>query len=277
MTRLAFSRRPLALAVVFLVAAAAACGDGVGPLRNVPGYYRLVAINGQPLPYVSPPSMGLSPVAISRGDLVLRANGTFAQGVAGNVSLGVVEEGTYQLSDREVSLRWDGSPIGSEVRGQVSGDSISLAWPDFYGQPMTWTYRRTSPPPSSLSSGRYRLRSINGRTDEPLISYDTTIAGTRYVGSVLFDSLEFTDGVFFRQHRSQSAIAYPPSGLPIANAQEWTTGGAYESRTGSVVLMYYGPPPSLLARDSLSIAGDTLVRRTALVTGVQEQRYVPVR
>lgn len=277
MTRRPFSRRPLSLAVVCVVAVATACGDGVGPLGNVPGYYRLVAINGQPLPYVSPPSMGGSLVAISRGDLVLRANGTFAHGLAGNVSLGVVEEGTYQLSDREVSLRWDGSPIGSELRGQVSGDSISLGWRDVYGQPMTWTYRRTSPPPSSLSSGRYRLRSINGRTDEPLISYDTTIAGWRYVGNVLFDSLHFTDGVFFREHRSQSGIAYPPSGLPIANALEWTTGGAYESRTGRVVLMYYGPPPALPSRDSLSIAGDTLVRRTSLVTGVQVERFVPVR
>ena len=275
MKRLAFPPRPLSLAVVFIVAAA--CGDGVGPLRNVPGYYRLVAINGQPVPYTSPPSLGLAPLYISRGDLVLRANGTFAHGLAGNVSLGVVEEGTYRLEDREVSLRWDGSPSGTEVRGQVSRDSISLAWPDVYGQPMTWTYRRTSPPPSSLSSGRYRLRSINGRTDEPLISYDTTIAGWRYVGSVLFDSLEFTDGVFFRQHRSQSAIAYPPSGLPIANAQEWTTGGAYEARPGGVVLIYYGPPPSVPTRDSLSIAGDTLVRRLSLVTGVQMERFVPVR
>ena len=277
MIRFAFPHRPLGLGVAFVVAVTPACGDGVSPVRGAPGYYRLVAVNGQPLPYVSPPSMG-TPVTVSRGDLVLRSNGTFTQGIGGNVALGFVVEGTYQASDREVTLRLSGAPAGSNVTGPMSGDSISLSWPDYYGQPITLTYRRASLPPSSVQSTRYRLRSINGRTDEPLVSYDTTIGGTRYVGSVAFDSLTFSDGVFFRQHRSESAIGYPPSGLPFVSAEEWTTWGAYESRAGGVVLLYYGPPTlSIPARDSLSIAGDTLVRRTALVTGTREERYVPVR
>ena len=276
MIRFAVPHRPLGLGVAFVVAVAAACGDGVSPLRSTPGYYRLVAINGQTLPYITPPSAGIPAVQIWRGDLVLRANGTFAHGIGGNVGLGFLAEGTYQLSNREVTFRLNGAP-GGDVTGPASGDSISFSWPDFYGQPITFTYRRGSLPPSSVQSPRYRLRSINGRTAEPLVSYDTTIAGTRYVGSVLFDSLEFTDGVFFRQHRSQSAVTYPPSGLPLASAEEWTTWGAFESRTGGVALVYYSPPPFVPARDSLSITGDTLVRRTSLVTGVREERYVPVR
>lgn len=277
MRRFAFLHHPLGLGVAFVVAVAAACGDGVSPLGSVPGYYRLVAVNGQALPYITPPSGGIPPLQIWRGDLVLRANGTFAQGIGGNVGFGFLAEGTYQASNREVTLRLSGAPAGSNVTGPVSGDSISLSWLDYYGQPITLTYRRASLPPSSVQSTRYRLRSINGRTAEPLVSYDTTIGGTRYVGSVAFDSLTFSDGVFFRQHRSESAVAYPPSGLPLASAEEWTTWGAYESRAGAVVLLYYGPPTlSIPARDSLSIAGDTLVRRTPLVTGVEEERYVPV-
>ena len=276
MTRLTSFRRALPLAVVFGVAVAAACGDGVGPLRNAPGYYRLIAINGQPLPYISPPSTG-TPLAISRGDLVLRSNGSFANGLGANLGLGSVAEGTYQLSDREISLRASGVPAGSEVHGLMSGDSIFFLWPDLYGQTATFTYRRASLPANPVSSPHYRLRSIDGRTAEPLIAYDTTIAGTHYVGNVLFDSLAFSDGVFFRQHRSQSAVTYPPNGLPLAGGEEWITWGAYEPRPGGVVLVHYSPPMiSSPARDSLAIAGDTLIRRTTLVTGVREERYVAV-
>ena len=272
MLRGSFTRRPLGLAVVFVAAVAAACGDGVSFPRTAPGYYRLVSVNGQAPPYLSPPSMGPF-VRITRGDLVLRPNGTFSHGIGGTVGFGFVVEGTYRLSTRELVL--EGTEPIDDVVARVSGDSIIFTSPDFVGQPMTFTYRRTQAGSSTVPSDRYRLRSINGRTDEPLVEYDPTIGGQRSVGQVLFDSLVFSDGVFFRRHRSESAIGYIDGEVATVSASEWTTWGAYESGPGWVVLEYYSPPPfsSIAPRDSLSIAGDTLVRRTSLITGIKEERY----
>jgi hypothetical protein len=264
------TRRPLGLAVLFVIALAAACGDGVSPLRTGPGYYRLVSVNGQSLPYISPPSAGM-PVQITRGDLVLRSNGTFSLGIGGNVAFGFVVSGTYRRSGGDLVLEGP-EPVGDFVV-PVSGDSITFTSSDFSGQPLTLTYRRTQLGSSTVPGDRYRLRSIDGRTAEPLVEYDTTFGEHRSVGHVLFDSLTFSDGVFFRRHRSESATGYTNGQVTTVSASEWTTWGAYESGPGWVVLLHYSPPPSVLGRDSLSIAGDTLVRRTALITGIQEDRY----
>jgi len=117
------------------------------------------------------------------------------------------------------------------------------------------------------------LSSINGRTDQPLVVHDTTIGATRYVSLVPFDSVTFSDGVFFRRHRSESTIAYVGGEISSIASEEWTRWGAYESGPGWIVLMHYSAPQSAPARDSLSIARDTLVRRTSLITGVLEERY----
>ena len=272
MLRPSFTRRPFGLAVVFAGAVAAACGDGVSLPRTAPGYYRLVSVNGQSLPYLSPPSIGAF-VQITRGDLVLRPNGTFGHGIGGSVGFGFVVEGTYRLSARELVL--EGTEPIDDVVARVSGDSIIFTSPDFAGQPMTFTYRRAQVGQHTMPSDRYRLSSINGRTEEPLVEYDTTIGNQRSVGQVLFDSLMLSDGVFFRRHRSESAIGYVDGDVSTVSSSEWTTWGAYESGPGWVVLQYYSPPPfsSIAPRDSLSIAGDTLVRRTALITGIKEDRY----
>jgi hypothetical protein len=271
MTRLPFLRRPLRLAILLLVTVA--CGDGVSPLRTASGYYRLVSVNGQALPYLSPPSMGL-PMRIWRGDLVLRPNGTFSHGVGGDVGFGFVADGTYRLSNQEIVFQIHGAPIDAGLTAQVSGDLISFAYPDLPGHSMTFTYRRAQLAPSTLPSDRYRLRSINGRTDDPLVAYDSTIGDTRYVATVAFDSLVFSDDVFFRRHRSESAIGYVGGAPGTVSAEEWTTWGAYESGPGWIVLLHYSPPSSSIpARDSLAIAMDTLVRRTLLVTGMLEERY----
>ncbi len=267
--RAAFRPRPLGLALVFVVAAAMDCGDGVSPLRSA-GYYRLVSVNGQALPYVSPPSMGFS-MHITRGDLVLRPNGTFRHGLGGNVGFGFLTDGTYQVGGQEIAF--DGSGPIDDAVARISGDSITFAYPDLVGNPLTFTYRRAQLQPTTIPSDRYRLRSINGRTAEPLVAYDTTIGDHRSVGYVPFDSLLFSDGVFFRRHRSESAIAYTNGDVATVSASEWTTWGAYESRPGSVVLIHYSPPLGVAERDSLSILGDTLVRRTPLITGMQEERY----
>ena len=156
----------------------------------------------------------------------------------------------------------------------VSGDSIHLSFPNGYGQTFTFAYRRAQLTPNTVPLDRYRLTSINGRTQEPLVEYDETINNRRSVGYVAYDSLIFSDGVFFRRRRSDSAIGYVDGQPALVSASEWTTWGAYESRPGGVVLLYYSPPsPSIRPHDSLSIAGDTLVRRTALITGTRDERY----
>ena len=272
MTRFPPARRPFGLALLFLAFLATACGDGILPPGTVAGYYRLVSVNGQPLPYFSGPSLGLG-VYVTRGDLVLRTNGTFAQGFGGTLSAGFVAEGTYRFSNREVTLRSDGTPAGGDVVGALSGDSLAITYPDYSGRQLTFTYRRARLGSSAVPSERYRLTSINGRTDEPLVVHDTTIGDTRYVSLVPFDSVTFSDGVFFRRHRSESTIAYVAGEISSIASEEWTRWGAYESSPGWIVLMHYSVPQSTSARDSLSIMGDTLVRRTSLVTGVLEERY----
>lgn len=267
MLRPVLTRRLLRLAVISVVAVA--CGDGLSPLRSVAGYYQLASVNGQPLPYL-PPSIGLA-TPITRGDLVLRADGTFSHGLGGTIAFGLVVDGTYRLSARE--LVFEGMAPIDDVVAEVSGDSITFAYPSLVTQPMTFTYRRAQLGPGTLPGDRFRLRAINGRTDEPLVVYDTTIGDQRSVGYVAFDSLIFSDGVFFRRHRSESAVGYTNGQVATVSSAEWTTWGAYESGPGWVVLVHYSPPPSVRARDSLSIASDTLVRRTPLITGTQVDRY----
>ena len=166
MLRPSFTRRPFGLAVVLAGGVGAACGDGVSLPRTAPGYYRLVSVNGQSLPYLSPPSIGAF-VQITRGDLVLRPNGTFGHGIGGSVGFGFVVEGTYRLSARELVL--EGTEPIDDVVARVSGDSIIFTSPDFAGQPMTFTYRRAQVGQHTMPSDRYRLSSINGRTEEPLV------------------------------------------------------------------------------------------------------------
>lgn len=263
--------RPFGFAVILAVAITVACGDGVSPIHSAAGYYRLMSVNGQPLPYF-PPSVGLT-VIIRRGDLLLRPNGTFRYGLPGNLVFDQVVDGTYRQSGRELVLR--GPVPNDELVAQVSGESITLAYPDFAGNPLTLVFRRVQLEPSGVPSDDYRLRSINGRSDEPLVAYDSTIGDHRLVTYVVFDSLSFSDGVFFRRHRSESAVGYTNGEVTSASAAEWTTWGTYESRPAAVVLLHYGAPPGsgVPARDSLLIAGDTLVRRSLFLSGTREERY----
>lgn len=264
--------RPFRFAVLLAVALTGACGDGVSPFHSAAGYYRLMSVNGQPLPYF-PPSLGLT-VIIRRGDLLLRPNGTFRYGLPGNLVFDQVVDGTYQQSGRELVLRGAAVP-SDELIGHVSGDSITVAYPDLAGNSLALVFRRVQLEPSGVPSDDYRLRSINGRSDEPLVAYDSTIGDHRLVTYVVFDSLFFSDGVFFRRHRSESAVGYTNGEVTLASEAEWTTWGTYESRPAAVVLLHYGASPGsgVPARDSLSIAGDTLVRRSLFLNGTREERY----
>jgi hypothetical protein len=260
-------RRLGALSLALVAAVTAACGDGPLLSRNAAGYYRLVSVNGRPLPFMSPPSLGLSTLLIWRGDLVLRGDGSFMEGIG----TGATEQGTYRLTEGEIVFRGQGaSGAGTEVVGNLSGDSISIPSADPL-RPLYLVFRRAHLTTSAVVSQRYHLTSVNGRTGAPLIMYDTIIGDTRYVGRIPFDSLAFFDGIFFRRHRAEQQRAYLAGGDSLIADEEWTVWGAFESGPGWIRLMHYnslGPAP-----DSLAIVGDTLVRRTPLITGLQEERY----
>src|SRR5687768_16282014 len=114
MTDLPSARRPLGLAVPLLIAAAVACGDGASTLRTASGYYRIVSVNGQALPYQSPPRLGLS-MRIRRGDLVLRPNGSYSHGIGADVGFGFLAEGTYRLLNGQIVF----SPWGPSTDGDL--------------------------------------------------------------------------------------------------------------------------------------------------------------
>jgi hypothetical protein len=241
----------------------------------VPGYYSLTEVNGQPLPYISPPSLGLGFVQIWRGDLVLRPNGTFAHGLG--AGLGGLVEGRYRIAGSELVFETDAFVPKNGTVAQVSDGTITFTHTQADDRNLTFTFRRASLP-SPLASNRYRLSSINGRTEAPLVAYDTVMGDTRYLSRIPFDSITISDGVFFRRHRLQIDSSYTVDIGPIgANVEEWTVWGAYETAPGGKVVLHHYSKPSAWVRlqDTLSIAGDTLVRRTPLIIGPYEERYTP--
>jgi hypothetical protein len=254
--------RWLALALI-----AASC-DG-GPLipLTVPGYFKLVSVNGQPLPYLSPPSSGFGAVSIWRGDLVLRPDGTFRWGIGGFPGFGWAVDGTYSVGGQELVFR-TGTEPHNEFTAMRSGDSIEFEVSQELSDTLRLTYRRAHRTAPAMPGDTYRLTSINGRTGEPVVFHDTTIDDRHEVGTVL-DSLFFSDGVFFRRHRIERFLVSGPDGVMLAGEENSIQWGAFERGEGWVHLSYYDAQ----GRDSLSIVGDTLIRRTPLITGLREERY----
>ena len=267
-------RRPGTRLLALAVALTLACGDGILLPDSTIGYYRLISVNGQPLPYFPPPSLGLAQ-GIGRGDLVLRADGSFMQ-VGGPVT----GEGTYRAASRELLFRLRGpNGVSSEIAGRLAGDSLSVDYPNVNPEPLHLVFRRAQPNQSLLPTDRYRLTSVNGGISAPFVLYDTTIAGTRFAKRVRFDSLTFLNGVFFRAHRSDETRVHLLGADSLIIENEGTIWGAFESSPAWIHL-YFGALAS--PRDSLAIRGDTLVRRTPFVigltqihriVGVTEERY----
>jgi hypothetical protein len=258
---------------MLIVLATSACGDGILNPRSVPGFYRLRSVNGLPLPYITPPSVGLGLTQIWRGDLVLRPNRTFAHGGSG---LGGFVEGSYAMTGDGFVFQMDGVFPGNGTVARVSGDSITFTYTESTDRTFILTYRR-APLPAPLPNTGYRLTSINGRTDSPLIAYDTVMEPFRYLSRIPFDSITLSEGVFFRRHRLQLDSSYTLATGPIgADSDEWTVWGAYErAPSGTIVVLhhYYQPSGWVRARDTLELEGDTLVRSTRLIIGPLEERY----
>lgn len=248
-----------------------ACGDGVVLSHVIPGYYKLASVNGQPLPYNAPPSLGQVLGSIWRGDLVLRPDGTFAHGLGGGI--GGLVEGRYRVAGNEIVFETDALYPGDGTVARASVDQLTFTYTEATDRTLRFTFHRAQLPPG-LPTGGYRLTSIDGRTSPPLVAYDTSFGTTRYVRQILFDSIVVTDGVFFRRHRLWRDSTYRDSGIDGGEI-EWSTWGAYEAVPGQVSLHHYRRPiPTLQLDDTLSIAGDTLIRRTpASIIGPWEERY----
>jgi len=251
----------------------AACGDGPSGPNGMSGVYRLVSINGQPVPWVLPPSMGFF-MALESGDLHLRGNGTFGMGVAG--SLGWFTSGNYRVvSDDRVRLTLtDGSAIDTMTL-TVGGDSAVLNLQEQAGLvtlTLTHVFKRIATP-QTITPGVFVLAAINGR-GPPLTEADTVINGERFVERVHYDTLRFMDGKFYQRRRSESSVRYLSNGDSVVGAVEWTTFGAHDPVNGAIVLRRYWSYNNEPRQDTLWTVGNDLVRRTQYIYGLQEDGYV---
>lgn len=247
----------------------AACSDTSRPPAAA-GHYALASVNGQPMPFVSPPSGGFYYAPLTIGDLVLRADGTYGLGLTWFF------EGTWTLDGTRLHLAqfMAQGPNGTDAEAQ--GDSVVIDVPGSGGNgtvygtspPMHYVFRRSTAAAPVVTSGTFALTSINGR-GEPLMLVDTVVNGMRFVDRVLYDSVTFTDGVFFRKRRAEE---YASNG--VGGYESYDTFGSYRGRPDSLVLTYYRPPSSgMSATDRLAVEQQALVRRTAFTTGIRVERY----
>lgn len=249
----------------------AACGDGPSGPNGLSGVYRLVSINGQPVPWVSPPSSGFF-MAVESGDLHLRGNGTFGMGVAG----GGFTSGNYRAvsGDRVRLTLTDGSAIDTMTL-TVGGDSAVLNVQEQAGMvtlTLSYVFKRVATP-QTITPGVFVLSAINGR-GPPLTEADTVINGERFVARVHYDTLRFIDEKFYQRRRSESAVRYLTNGDSVFSAVEWTTFGAHDPVNGAIVLRRYWSYNNEPRQDTLWTVGSDLVRRTQYIYGLQEDRYV---
>ena len=255
-------RAALLTAILFAVA----CDNGPSEPMVTPGLYRLVSVNGQAVPWTSPPSSGFL-ATIEHGDLYLRGNGTFGLGIGGNTG-GQVSGNFRALNSTQIRLTVTGGLPSDTVTVTLAGDSASFL------STHRFVFKRVTTL-QSINPGVFVLATINGRGGSPLVESDTVIDGNRFVARVHFDTLHFMDEVFYRRHRYQSHVTYTASGDSNFSSVEWTNFGAHDTISGTVVLRGYSRPfPAHPKGDTLSIVGNDLVRRSQLITGLREDRYV---
>lgn len=259
------------LIVAVLILQSVACADSPSaPRPSGSGLYRLATVNGQSLPYLSPPSVSATRT-VDRSDLLLGDDGSFGLGLSGQP--GYYVSGAYEIVDGEVRLTIpNGDPAvpAARISARIAGDSIVMTEAST-ADSFRLVYRRAPRPNPPSISGVYQLRSVNGRRD-PLTSADTMIAGDRYVSQILFDSIRF-DGFFYRRHRSQRTTLYRAQGDSLEGRDEWISFGSYSDHRVYLILLPYAPTLLDAARDSLVIAGDDLIRLTHLRSGTLDERY----
>ncbi|MEP6765342.1 MAG: hypothetical protein ABJB66_13575 [Gemmatimonadaceae bacterium] len=240
-----------------------------------PGLFRLVTVEGVPLPYAPTVYGGRN---IYDGELLIRNDYSFEfiySGNSGNRLLGTVQKssGTLILSPDSGTT----SLSDTTVIGHVFGDSavLKIATASSYytnpGQPIqypTFVLRRVPADAVAIANGVYVLTSING-TPAPF-SYASF--GLPVV--VLYDTIAFHDGVFCNRSRSQQFTGGGgnSSKLPCTyrgNASALTLRSLLDGTEIPLIA-----PPST---DSFIVVGASLVRRTWAISGIIDERYERVR
>lgn len=183
---------PRTLIDAALILLVGACGGGAtGPARGS-GVYRLATVNGSPVPYSFPPSIGLTIVS---GDLYLRPDGTFGLGVqcacwpppfGGGCTCLVpgaqILEGVWRRDGSTLHLTAQGD---ADIDAELRGDSVMVT---FDGGGPVYVFRRdrrarVNPAPVA---GMYIVTALMGRPD---LTYEYTLEGTHYTYRVLYDML----------------------------------------------------------------------------------------
>lgn len=252
-----------------LAAIAALLGcDSTGPALET-RLYRLHSVNGQPLPFVLPPSLGFAE-NITHGELLLRADRSFQWGLG--ATLGGSTSGEYQASGSAFTLT--SAPPGSiSVEGSFAGDSAIVAVPgstqsgDVPALPgstpaFRYLFVRREPAPGPVSAGTYALTRLGSvsTVQGAWVVHDTVVGSTRYVTRAA-DTIRFTDGVFFtRAYALEDSVIFGDTRL--ARAEEYLLSGSYTGSSAHLLLRRHNTSSgiSMSLRDSLMIQGDKLVR-----------------
>jgi len=199
---------------------------------------------------------------------MLRRDGTFTLMLDG---LLVLLDGTYETAGAELTLKVSNAEPGAPaITALIGGDSVRFA----SALPAAdLVFRRSPIPNTPVRDASYILTTVNGR-GAPFVESDTVLNGTRYVSQVSFDSVTFSDGVFFRGHRAESAVAYLPSGNSVVSEADGQPFGTYTGSAGWLVLhRYFDAGLGQPSIDSLAIGSDALTRVIRLRGRTIEERY----
>ena len=260
---------PGALAITAIFAMA--CSEGPTAASAAAGSYDLVSVNGMPLPYTYPVSVGFSG-GVYHGDLVLRGNRTFRLGIGGWA--GGMASGTFNVAGDELTLTLPSSEpggSGTEFSGEIAGDSVVVDL-GLSPTPFRYVFRRAQRERITAASGTYTLTAVNGN-GEPLMTRDTVIGGDRHSTRVLFDTLVFVDDVFYRQHRAEESVLELADGTHLLSGQATDAYGSYDGAPGKVVLRPYLPLATGRWSDTLAIVNESLVRTTTFTDRTLEEKY----
>jgi len=256
---------------VFVAAtlAVGGCGESSAPGEPV-GLYLLETANGRTLPYEQ---LDYRPFFIlSRGDLVLRRNGTYTLMLDGLYEL---FDGTYTISGAKLTLSI-GSPPLDAIVAVMGGDSVRFSFfANTFPPSFDFVFRRSPIPNVPIRDATYILTAVNGRgaRGASFIVQDTVINGSRYVSRVAFDSIMFSDGVVFKESRLESETVYRPTGDSATSGSGGLSFGSYSGSNGWARLRrYYVAVVSQTRTDSFAVGDGTLTRvRRVRDQTVQEQ------
>lgn len=255
---------------------AGACAEGVTP--EVVGLYRLESVNGNPVPYALPPSMGYT-YSVNGGELLLKGDGTFIHGIA--PGFGPIA-GTFDISGDDIALESDNGESSFVVHGTWSRDVVTLVYgteaqsgSDVPGIPgtlpgsRTFVFRRAAIESSPATNGLYVLTSLNGGDLEIAI-------GPESVLRIPFDSLTFHEGVFYRRHRREVGVYKPGAPDSLVSSVEYSAGGSFITDGSRIILQrYYDFSGAGPIKDTLQIQQGALIRSTSTLGGLTERYQRP--